>query len=115
METTTKLLGTLVLVAAAHVLIGWWATPFAALVGGVWKGRGGWWLGAMALVVEWGAWVAYSYLVNPAPFGRMTATMGAILGNLPSAAIVAATLFMAALLGLLGGLAGTQVRLLARA
>lgn len=105
-----KLVATSVLALLAHLLVGWWATPFVALAGGAWKGRGGWWLGLAALVLEWGALVLYSFLLDSAAFGRMTTTVGGLLGNLPHFAVVAATLAIAGVLGLLGGLAGTQIR-----
>ncbi len=108
-----KVLVTAVIAITIHLLLAWWLTPLAALAGGVWKGRGGWWLGMSALLLSWGGAVVYSYLINPLPFGRMTTTMGGVLGNLPAVAVVAATLVIGALLGFLGGLAGTQLRLLA--
>lgn len=108
-----KLAITFALALLLHLFLGWWASPVAALVGGVWKGRGGWWLGLLALVLSWGALVLYSAFVDADSVGRMLATVGGLLGNLPAFAIVAATLAVGAALGLLGGLAGTQVRLLA--
>lgn len=108
-----KLAVTALLALAVHLLIGWWATPLAALAGGIWKGRGGWWIGLAALALAWGGIVLYSALADGDAFARMTATVGGLLGNLPSFAVVAATLSIGALLGLLGGLAGTQVRYLA--
>ena len=108
-----KWLLTTLLALAVHLLVGWWATPLAALAGGLWKGRGGWWLGLLAVLAAWGGLVIYTAAVDADAFGRMLATVGGLLGNLPGFAVVAATLLMGAVLGLLGGLAGSQVRYLA--
>lgn len=109
-----KPVATALLALVLHLLVGWWATPVAALAGGFWKGRGGWWLGLVALVASWGSLVGYTAAVDADSFGRMAVTVGGLLGNLPGFAVVAATLLIGGLLGMLGGLAGSQVRYLTR-
>lgn len=104
----------LIAVAAAafllHFVLGW-AWTFAAGVGaGVWQGRGGWHLGALAVGIDWAVWVIYSYTVDARAVHLMTETMGGVLGNMPFFAVVVLTLLIAAVLGGLGGAVGTRLR-----
>jgi hypothetical protein len=107
-----KTLATAVFALALHLTLGWAWTLGAAIAGGAWAGRGGWRVGLFALLLEWGALVAYNFVVAPGPTSRMAATMGRLFGNIPGFLVVASTLLIGAVLGALGGAVGTRLRLL---
>lgn len=105
-----KLVATALAAFLVHFALGW-AWTFAAGVGaGVWQGRGGWHLGALAVGIEWAGWVIYSYTVDARAVHLMTETIGSVLGNLPFFAVVALTLLIGMVLGGLGGGVGTRLR-----
>lgn len=107
-----KLLATAAAAALLHTVLGWGWTFFAGLGAGVWQGRGGWYLGAIGVGIEWAGWIIFSYAVDARAVHVMTQTMGSILGNMPFFVVVALTLIMASLIGGLGGGMGTQIRVL---
>lgn len=110
MSGALKLIAVTLLALALHLVLGWWWTAVAALIGGYWIGRRGWMLGAAAVGFDYLALVLYSYAADPRAFGVMTDTMGALVGNLPGAAIVAVTLAIGAATGALAGAAGSRLR-----
>ena len=109
-----KVLATALLALLFHIVLGWAWTFMAGVIGGFWQGRWGWRTGGLGVGLSWLAVVAYSYVVAPAPIGRMTEIVGGIFGGLPGVATLAATLLIGLLLGTAGGGLGTQARLLQR-
>lgn len=99
---------------ALHLVLGWAWTLAAGIAAGLWVGRGGWLLGAASVGLEWLVLIAYNFLVDARAVRLMTEAVGSILGNLPFWMIVALTLFIAVLLGALGGAVGTQLHHLIR-
>lgn len=106
-----KILGTVVLSIALHLLLGWGWTLLAGIAGGLWASRRGWFVGAVGVGLGWGALIGYNFIVALGPVTAMTTTMGGIIGNLPGLATVVFTLLIGILLGLLGGAIGGQIRL----
>lgn len=92
-----------------HLTLGWAWTTAAGVAAGLWRGRGGWHLGAASVGLEWGALVVYSYAVDARAVHIMTTSLGSMFGNMPFFAIVALTPAIGAALGLVGGVAGTQL------
>ena len=107
-----KLLATTILALVLHMLLGWAWTLLAGVVAGVWVGRRGWLVGGMGVGLSWLVLIVYNFIMASGPVGRMTETLGGILGNLPGFAVVGITLLIGVLLGTLGGGFGTQIRLL---
>lgn len=93
-----------------HVLLGWEWTILAGVAAGYVYDRRGWLLGALIVAADWLLLVLFNYLVDARAIGAMTTAVGSILGNMPSFAVVAMTLSIGFMLGLLGGAAGTQLR-----
>jgi hypothetical protein len=106
-----KLLVIILLALVIHLLLGWAWTILAGIVAGVWALRRGWLLGGAGVGLSWLVLIGYNFVVAPGPVGRMTDTMGGILGHLPGIAVVGLTLLMGVLLGTVGGGLGTQVSL----
>ena len=104
-----KLLVVALCALVLHVVLGWAWTIAAGLAAGLWIGRGGWHLGAASVGIDWLVLVLYNYLVAPRAVHLMSENLGSLLGNLPFFVIVALTPMIGALLGLLGGAAGTQL------
>ena len=103
-------LGFVLLSVVLHVLVGWPWTIAAGLAYGL-TGRRLAWLGSAGAVAGgWAVLVFYTLVVAPAETGRMMQTVGGILGNMPGWVVVAATVLMGGLLGLLGGVTGTVIR-----
>lgn len=107
-----KLLVTVILAFALHLLLGWAWTILAGIVVGVWQGRRGWLVGAAGVGLSWLGLVVYNLVVAPGPVGRMADTLGGILGNLPGFAVMALTVLIGVLLGVVGGGLGTRLGLL---
>ena len=105
-----KVLLTFVLSLALHLALGWAWTLLAGLAGGAWAARRGWLVAAAGVATAWAALVAYNFAVAPDATVRMVHTTGGLLGNLPGAAVVGATVLIGAALGALGGVLGQQVR-----
>jgi hypothetical protein len=105
-----KTLAVLIFSIALHLTLGWEWTVLAGLAGGLWAFRGGWRVGALGVLLGWGALVVWNFVVAAEPMGRMVETFGGLMGNVPGWGVVAATLLLGGLLGLLGGAAGTALR-----
>ena len=100
-----------ILALILHLLLGWAWTILAGVVVGVWQGRGGWLVGGIGVGASWLTLVLYNVIVATEPVGRMTDTLGGILGNLPGIAVIIITMLIGVLLGLVGGGLGTQLGL----
>ena len=109
-----SLLFTFALAIVLHMLLGWPWTILAGVAAGVWKGRGGWRLGALGVGLGWLAFVGYDYLVAADAVNEMTRVMGALMGNLPALVVVVLTLVIGLVLGALGGAVGTQAAALVK-
>lgn len=107
-----ELLVLVALVLGLHALAGWPFAAVAAFLGGVWQKKNGGRMGALAVMIAWAGFMAWTYWVNPNASSRMFETMSAILGNLPAFAYPILTLVFGGLLGLFAGGLGTQARLL---
>ena len=107
-----KLLAIIAVALLLHLTLGWAWTFAAGIAAGTWHGRGGWRLGAMAVGIDWGLLMIYSYAVDARAVHLMTRTLGGILGNLPFYAVVVSTLFIGIILGGMGGGVGTHLRYL---
>lgn len=92
-----------------HVVLGWEWTLLAGVAAGWLFGRLGWLYGGLAVGSDWLLLVVFNYVANARAVGTMTNSVGSILGNMPSFAVVAITLFIGLLLGTVGGAAGTQL------
>ena len=104
--------GTALLSVTLHLVLGWEWTILAGIVGGIWKGRGGWWLGGLGVGIGWGALVAWTFIVAPAPTMRMIEIIGGIIGGLPALVTPLISVLFGVLLGTAGGGLGLQIRLL---
>lgn len=100
----------LLLAVLLHVLLGWEWTIVAGVAAGYVYGKRGWLVGAAIVASDWLLLLVFNYFVDARAIGSMTAAMGSILGNMPSFAVVAITLLIGFLIGLVGGAAGTQLR-----
>ena len=109
-----KIVVTTLLALVLHLLLGWMWTMLAGIAVGVWIGRRGWLVGGIGVGLSWLGLVLYNFVVAAGPVGRMTDTLGGILGNLPGLLIVALTVLIGVLLGAVGGAVGTQIGLLAK-
>lgn len=108
-----KILLVIILSVALHLTLGWAWTLGAGVVGGLWAFRGGWWVGALGVMLGWGALVVWNVLVASEPVGRMLTAFGGLVGNVPGWGVVAATVLLGGVIGALGGAIGTQLRGLA--
>ena len=109
-----KILAIAVFALVLHILLGWAWTFLAGVVAGVWVGRRGWLVGGVGVGLGWLVLVMYNIIVASGPVGRMTETLGGILGNLPGFVVLGITVLIGVLLGTVGGGLGTQVRLLSK-
>lgn len=101
--------------AVLHLLIGWEWTIAAGVMAGVLAPETGGRSGLLAVGASWGGVLLWSLLAAPDASAVLLDVLGGLVGgNTPGAAIVALTLAFGALLGLTGGLAGSQARLLAQ-
>jgi hypothetical protein len=109
-----SLLFTFVLAVVLHLILGWPWTILAGVAAGVWKGRGGWRVGALGVGLGWLAFVGYDYLVAAGAVAEMTRVMGGLMGNLPGFVVVVVTLVIGLVLGALGGAVGARAAALAK-
>lgn len=100
----------LLLAVLLHVLLSWEWTFAAGVVAGFVFERRGWIQGALVVFADWLMLLIFNYVVNARATTSMTSAVGEILGNMPSLAVVAITLFIGFLLGMLGGATGAQLR-----
>lgn len=108
------MLATALVALVAHLLCGWQWTILAGIFGGLWKGRGGWWIGGAGVGLSWGILVMVSFLAAPDPALRMIGVVAGILGGLPASFTVIITVLFGVLIGTAGGGLGTQLRLVIR-
>ncbi|MEM8487192.1 MAG: hypothetical protein AAF564_16685 [Bacteroidota bacterium] len=92
-----------------HLFLGWEWTLLAGVLYGLMTQYNGWLWGGLSVAAGWGLLVLFNFVVASAPVGEMTHVTGQILGNLPGALVVVMTLLIGGLLGILGGLVGTQL------
>lgn len=115
-RTMLKTIGTAAVSVVLHVLFGWMWTLGAGVVGGLWAQRNGWLVGAAGVGLGWAAAVVYSLWTAPASTRILLDTLaqlfGQMLGNFPDGLLVGATVLIGAVLGMLGGVMGAQLRLL---
>lgn len=105
------MLATTLAALVVHLLWGWQLTVLAAIFGGLWKGRGGWWIGGAGVGLSWGILVMVSFIAAPRPTLRMIETVADILGGFPAPFTVVVTVLFGVLIGTAGGGLGTQLRL----
>lgn len=110
-----KLFATFLLAFVLHLAVGWTWTIAAAVSGGYWAGRGGWMVGAGALLLDWLVLIAYSFAVDWAATAEMTHVMGRLFGNIPAFIFVVLTLLVGGIWGALGGGLGAELRKLSSA
>jgi hypothetical protein len=100
--------------AVLHLLIGWEWTIAAGVLAGALAPETGGRSGLISVGAAWGGILLWSLLAAPDASAVLLDVLGGLVGgNTPGAAIVALTLVFGALLGLAGGFAGSQARLLA--
>ena len=92
-----------------HIVLGWQWTILAGILCSMMSAQKGWLKGALCVASGWGILVLFNYLSSPEPVGRMLEFAGSLMGNLPGAAIVVLTLVIGGLLGMFGGMIGTQL------
>lgn len=93
-----------------HVLLGWKWTLAAGVIAGFFADRRGALIGALVVGADWLLLLVINYVVDARAVGAMTRAFGSILGNMPSFGVVAITLLIGLLLGLIGGAAGSRLR-----
>ena len=104
----------LVLALLLHILIGWQWTILAGVVYGFLGPRLVWLHAALACGLAWTLLVLWNYAVAPLETGRMTETVGGLFGNIAPSAVVALTILLCALCGLIGALIGRRLHLIFR-
>jgi len=102
----------LLLALFLHVMLGWVGVLIAAVVGGYLLGAGGWLVSSLGVFCAWGGLILWNYVVAPREVQAMEQVVGSLLGNLPEFGVVSLSLAIGFMLGALGGLIGTQVRLI---
>jgi len=110
MHFVVRVLGTMVVALGLHLTLGWAWTFGAGVVGGVAAPHRGWLIGLLGVALDWAVLVGYNSMVAGAATEVMIGTMGGIFGNTAGTVVVAATVFIGALLGGLGGLVGMFAR-----
>ncbi len=104
----------LFLALGLHVLLGWQWTILAGAVYGFVERRHAWSAAMLACGLSWAVLVLWNFTVAPQETGKMTETLGGLFGNIAPWAIVAVTILLGALSGLIGALLGRGVRTLFR-
>lgn len=96
--------------AGLHVGLGWEWTLLAAIAGGLLSVRRGWLTGSLALALSWGALLLGSFFLAPDASAVLLGVLDALIGGNTNGAIaVACTLLFGGLLGLCGGVIGSQI------
>jgi len=93
-----------------HLALGWAWTVGAGVLGGLWVGRNGWFLGAAGTALGWAALVGYTAAVASGPFRVLVDTVGDLAGPVPGIVLLPATVLLGGLLGGLGGGIGGLLR-----
>ncbi len=96
-----------------HLLLGWPWVVLAGIVAGVLKGRWGGLHGALGVGLSWGMLLMQRLLETPAETGRLLGIMGDLFQG-SSFFVIGLSLCIGLLIGALGGVIGTQLRLLVR-
>lgn len=104
----------LLLALMLHLFLGWQWTLLAGVVYGFYARRLGALLSSLACGLSWAQLVLWNLAVAPFETGNLTEAVGGLLGNIPSWAVVAVTILIGMLCGLLGALIGRRIRLLFR-
>lgn len=113
-----RFLLSIVLSLVAHVFLGWSWSVIGGITCGYWlsskEGVGAalvtGLMGALCVGMSWAILVGYNMVQAQAEVRTMLEIMGGILGNLPGSVIVVLTIFIGAVLGMLGALIGNQAR-----
>lgn len=95
---------------ACHVVLGWPFTLLGAGIGAFFAGRRGWLVGLAGGSASWLVLAIWSRWVDARAVDEMLRVVGAILGNLPGAAVFAVTVLIGGSLGLAGGWLGSAAR-----
>ncbi len=90
-----------------HLIIGWEWTLAAGILFGLMVQRVAWLGGAAIGLLSWGVLLLYSYVVAPEPMGRMTDTVGSLLGGMPAWIAPLLILLLGMLLSMLGAMTGS--------
>jgi len=112
-HTPVVLLMTTLLTGLLHWGVGWFATPLAGVLAGVWSVRWHWLLGAAGVGLGWAGSVVYTAASTPGALRVLVDTLGALTGPIPGEVFVALPVLLGSLLGGLGGGIGRCFRLLA--
>jgi hypothetical protein len=105
-----KILLITILALILHLILGWQWVVVAGIAGGYWQGKGGWRVGLVSITLAWLLLIIWNYLVTSVSIKQMFETMSAIMGGLPSFGFPMLTLVWAALLGVVSGAIGSQIR-----
>lgn len=101
---------TAVLSVALHVLLGWEWTLGAAVAGGAWAGRRGWFVGSAGVALGWAALLIWNFIGHPTQTQILVDTLAGLAGNIPGPVLVGATVLVGAALGAAGGWFGAALR-----
>lgn len=95
---------------AIHLGLGWAWTVLAGVGIGLWHGQTlrSMGIGALGVGLGWATLVGYSFLASGPSTRVMIDTVGGLMGNTADWLVVAATVLIGSLLGMLGGLVGGQ-------
>lgn len=99
---------------SVHLLFGWQATLLAGIPVGLFRRRHALVLGAAGVGLGWLLLVSYNLAVASYETVRMLHFMGSLLGNMPVPGVVAVTMLLGAVLGLLGSWIGLRAAFLRR-
>lgn len=104
-----KILLSLGVTVAIHVLLGWEWTLLGGVLSGWLSPARGWLKGMGAVGGAWALYVIIDWLAAPEAVSKMLDTFGQIMGNLPGALVVVLTILIGCLLGMFGGLIGSSL------
>lgn len=105
---------TAALCISVHLLFGWQATLLAGIPVGLLRRRHALVLGAAGVGLGWLLLVGYNLAVASHETVRMLHFMGSLLGNMPVPGVVAVTMLLGGVLGLLGSWIGLRAAILRR-
>ncbi len=93
-----------------HLGLGWQWTVLGGLIAGLSSSRWGALVGGFAVTLEWAALVLFNFAVAPAESARFVDIGSRLLGGMAPAMLVAATVALGGIVGLMGGAIGSRVR-----